>query len=245
MIDSHCHLDDPAFEADVEAVIERALAAGVEGLLTIDPPLAFLDRFPTLLASAGVHPHTAGSATSETIPELRRRCEHPRIVAVGEIGLDYHYDFAPRDVQRRVFIDQLELAAELALPVIIHTREAWDDTFEILERHWRGQGIMHCFSGGPAEAARSVDLGFYLAFGGVITFPKADNVRSAAAAAPLDRLLLETDAPYLAPVPHRGKRNEPALLPHTAERLSAVRGLSLAELTAATTTNFQRLFSLD
>jgi len=244
MIDSHCHLDDPAFAWDLEQVIERAAAAGVETMLTIDPPLDLLDRFPQLLGSAGVHPHKAGQAGPATIPELRRRAKHPKVVAIGEIGLDYHYPFAPPAVQRRVFIEQLELAAELGLPIIVHTREAWSDTFAILNDHWRGPGIMHCFSGGPDEAARAVDMGFYLAFGGIVTFPKADEVRSAALAVPLERLLLETDAPYLAPAPYRGKRNEPAHLIHTAERLAVIRGLGASELTRATTANFRRLFPL-
>jgi TatD DNase family protein len=255
MIDSHCHLDDPAFADSPIAVIERAMTAGVELMLTIDPAADFLDRFPMLLGSAGVHPHEAASANDRTIPELRDRARHPTIVAIGEIGLDYHYDFAPRDVQRRVFAAQLELAAELGLPVIIHTREAWDDTFAVLADHWLGPvpasglksptGIMHCFSGGPSEARRSEEMGFYLAFGGVITFPKADEIREAARTASLDRLLLETDAPYLAPVPFRGKRNEPSYLPRTAERLAEVRGVPVAEIDRVTTANFRRLFSLD
>jgi TatD DNase family protein len=166
-------------------------------------------------------------------------------VGIGEIGLDYHYDFAPRPVQHRVFADQLRLAGDLGLPIVIHTREAWDDTFAILNEHWQGTGIMHCFSGSPKEAERCVEMGFYLAFGGVITFPKAAEIRDAAKWCPAERLLLETDCPYLAPVPMRGKRNEPALLAHTARALAALRETPLEELDRLTTANFRRLFALD
>ncbi len=245
MIDSHCHLDDPAFQSDVDAVIQSALDAGIHTMLTIDAPAEFLDRHPSLLGSAGVHPHEAAKATDGFIDRLRQRARHPKVVAIGEIGLDYHYDFAPRDVQRDVFIAQLRLAEELGKPIVIHTREAWDDTFDILERHWRGQGIMHCFSGGPAQAERSLNMNLHLAFGGVLTFPKAVEIHAAAAMAPDDRLLLETDAPYLAPVPKRGKRNEPALMVHTAARLAELRNSTAAEVDRVTSGNFHRLFSLD
>lgn len=241
MIDSHCHLDDEAFAADLDAVFARAADAGVTAMLTIDAATGFLDAHPQLLGSAGVHPHEAGKATTGYLDELRERAAHPRIVAIGEIGLDYHYDFAPRDVQRQVFLDQLALADKLKLPIIIHTREAWDDTFAILQEHWRGPGIMHCFSGGPSEAERCLALGFHLAFGGVVTFPKATAVQDAARITPDDRLLIETDAPYLAPVPKRGKRNEPALMAHTLAKLAELRGIDTLELDRITTGNFQRL----
>jgi len=245
VIDSHCHLDDEAFQPDVDAVIQSALDAGVTTMLTIDAPPDFLDRHAALLGSVGVHPHEAGKAQDGFLGHLRERARHSKVVAIGEIGLDYHYDFAPRDVQRDVFISQLRLAEELGKPIIIHTREAWDDTFEILDRHWRGQGIMHCFSGGPKEAERCLNMNFHLAFGGVITFPKATEIQAAAAMAPTDRLLLETDAPYLAPVPKRGKRNEPALMVHTAARLAELRNSTVAELDRVTSINFRRLFSLN
>lgn len=244
MIDSHFHPDDEAFGADRDEMFARAQAAGVTRMLAIDPPLDLVDRYDRLLASVGVHPHRAGQADAETIPRLRDLARHPKVVAIGEIGLDYHYDFAPRDVQRRVFVEHLELAAELNMPAIIHTREAWDDTFAILAEHWRGAGIMHCFSGGPAEAERSVAMNFHLAFGGVITFPKSANVREAAKLAPADRILLETDAPYLAPAPNRGKRNEPALMVHTAAKLAALRETTVEEIDRLTTDNFNRLFGL-
>ncbi len=245
MIDSHCHLDDAAFDADRDAVIARAIDAGVETMLTIDAPVSFLETHSALLGTAGVHPHEASKATPETIPDLLEAARHPKVVGIGEIGLDYHYEFSPRDVQRRVFLDHLEAAANLKMPIIIHTREAWDDTLAILRENWRGQGIMHCFSGGPAEAEMCLDLGFHLAFGGVVTFAKATNVHEAARVTPLDRLLLETDAPYLAPAPHRGKRNEPAFVARTAARIGELRSVAVDELIRATTQNFRRLFSLD
>ena len=163
---------------------------------------------------------------------------------MGEIGLDYHYDFSPRDVQKSAFIEQIGIAAQAKKPIVIHTREAWDDTLALIEQHWTPHaigGIMHCFSGGPEEARRALDLGFYLSFGGILTFPKALAVQEAAKSAPRDRILIETDAPYLAPVPKRGKRNEPALMVHTARKLAELRRESYEEICAATTENFRRL----
>lgn len=244
MIDSHCHLDDEAFAAELDDVVARAQAAGVDTMLTIDAPVSLIDRYDCVYGSVGVHPHEAGKADETTIPRLREIAAHPKVIAIGEIGLDYHYDFAPRDVQKRVFIEHLHAARDLGLPIIIHTREAWDDTFQILEEHWRGRGIMHCFSGGPREAERCLAMGFYLAFGGVITFPKSLDVQEAARLAPKDRILLETDAPYLAPVPKRGKRNEPALMVHTAERLAELRGVLASDIDRQTSENFRTLFGL-
>lgn len=253
LVDSHCHLDGEEFAADRDAVVERALAAGVDQMLAIGtgegPPdleagIRMADRYAAVVASVGVHPHHAGLASPEIFRRLEELSGHPKVVAVGEIGLDYHYDFAPRERQREVFLEQLELAAQHRKPVIIHTREAWEETFAVLEQHWtpRGlPGIMHCFSGGPAEAERALALGFYLAFGGMTTFPKAHSVRDAARTVPVDRLLVETDAPYLAPVPYRGKRNEPAYVVHTARAVAELRGMPEEDLRAATTENFRRL----
>jgi len=250
LIDSHTHLDDAQFDEDRAAVIERARAAGVERMLAIGtgggPPdleagVRLAAEYPFMLATVGVHPHDAKKATEETFERLRALAAHPKVVAIGEIGLDYHYDFSPRDVQRAVFARQLNMAAEAALPVIIHTREAWQDTREILQREWRGAGIMHCFTGDAAQAREALDLGFHLAFGGVLTFPKAEAVREAARIAPADRLLVETDCPYLAPVPHRGKRNEPAFVVETARRLAEVRGQAVEEIAELTAGNFERL----
>ena len=250
LIDSHTHLDDAQFNEDRAAVIERARAAGVERMLAIGtgggPPdleagVRLAGEYPFVLATVGVHPHDASKATEATFERLRELAAHPKVVAIGEIGLDYHYDFSPRDVQRAVFSRQLAIAAEAALPIIIHTREAWDDTFEILRREWRGEGILHCFTGDAVQARQALDAGFHLAFGGVLTFPKAEPVREAARTTPSDRLLLETDCPYLAPVPHRGKRNEPAFVVETARRLAQVRGQPVEEIAARTKANFERL----
>ena len=250
LIDSHTHLDDAQFNEDRAAVIERARAAGVERMLAIGtgggPPdleagVRLAGEYPFVLATVGVHPHDASKATEATFERLRELAAHPKVVAIGEIGLDYHYDFSPRDVQRAVFSRQLAIAAEAALPIIIHTREAWDDTFEILRREWRGEGILHCFTGDAVQARQALDAGFHLAFGGVLTFPKAEPVREAARITPADRLLIETDCPYLAPVPHRGKRNEPAFVLETARRLAQVRGQPVEEIAALTADNFERL----
>ena len=253
LVDSHSHLDDPRFEADREAVIERALAAGVTTLLAVGtgdgPPdieagIRLAAAHASVLATVGVHPHDARKAGPETWRRLEALLSHPKVVAVGEIGLDYHYDNSPRDQQRQAFVEQMAIARRARKPIVIHTREAWPDTWRLLEEHWASSGlggIMHCFSGGPEEARRALDMGFHLAFGGVATYPKADRVREAALLTPLDRLLVETDAPYLAPVPMRGKRNEPAFIVETARRLAELRGESLEALAEATSANFHRL----
>lgn len=253
LIDSHCHLDSPQFDADREAVIERALAAGVETMVAIGtgdgPPdleagIRLADRYAPFFATVGVHPHEASKATPETYKHLAELLRHPRVVALGEIGLDYHYDHSPREVQRDVFAEQMRVARDARKPIVIHTREAWEDTLALIEQHWAPSGlpgIMHCFSGGPTEAERSLALGFYLSFGGIVTFPKALEVQEAARRAPAGRILVETDAPYLAPVPRRGKRNEPAFVVDTARKLADLRGVTLEALAAATTENFRRV----
>ncbi len=246
LVDSHCHLDDEKFDPDRDAVIERALAAGVESMMAIgtggelDVAIRQAEKYPFLYATIGVHPHDAAKATDETFARLRDLASHPKVLAVGEIGLDYHYDFAPRDVQRRVFERQLEIAAEFAKPIVIHTREAWEDTLAQLPTLPHG-GIMHCFTGDETQARQALALGFHLSFGGVLTFPKAEPVREAARITPEDRLLVETDCPYLAPVPHRGKRNEPAFVVETAKRLAAVRGTTIDSIADVTSRNFQSL----
>jgi TatD DNase family protein len=250
LVDSHCHLDDAQFDADREAVIERARAAGVETMLAVGtgngPPdledgIRLAERYPLMVASVGVQPHDASKARPETYARLRELAAHPKVVAIGEIGLDYHYHFSPPEVQREVFARQLELARELWLPVIIHTREAWPDTLRLLGEAPLAGGIMHCFSEGPEEAEQALALGFHISFAGVVTFPKALRIQAAARMVPLERLLVETDAPYLAPVPHRGKRNEPAFVVETARKLAALRGTTLEQIAAATTENFKRL----
>jgi len=252
LVDSHCHLDDHQFAADRDAAIERARAAGVERMVAIGtgggPPdleagLRLARQYPFIYATVGVHPHDAAKATPETFARLAALAREA--VAIGEIGLDYHYDFSPRDVQRRVFVEQLTLAARSRKPIVIHTREAWDDTLALIREHGLPfGGIMHCFTGGPTEARQALELGFYLSFGGIVTFPKADAVREAVALTPEDRLLIETDAPYLAPVPHRGKRNEPAFIVETVRRLAEARAVTPEHIAAVTTGNFERLFGL-
>src|SRR5579863_4661257 len=255
LIDSHCHLDSEQFDGDREAVIERALAAGVERMVAIGtgtgPPdleagVRLADRFPSFYATVGVHPHDAHKASRETYQRLSELLAHPKVVALGEIGLDYHYDYSPRDVQRDVFVEQMRVARDARKPIVIHTREAWEDTLALIEENWTPSGlpgIMHCFSGTPAEAERCVALGFYLSFGGIVTFPKALELQAAARVAPADRILVETDAPYLAPVPRRGKRNEPAFVVETARKLAELRGTTIEAIAEATSANFERLCS--
>lgn len=249
LVDSHCHLDDPKFDEDREQAIERALAAGVTRMLAVGtgngPPdlevaVRLAERYPFVYATVGVHPHDASKATEETFARLRELTRHPKVVAIGEIGLDYHYDFSPRDVQRAVFDRQLAIAADAGKPIVIHTREAWEDTVAQVSALPYG-GIMHCFTGDAAQARQALDLGFHLSFGGVLTFPKAEALREAARIPPDDRILVETDCPYLAPVPHRGKRNEPAFLVETARRLAEVRGTTADAIAELTTRNFERL----
>ena len=251
LVDSHCHLDDRQFSADRDETISRARAAGVETMLAIGsgdgPPdleaaVRLAEAYPFIHATIGVHPHDASKATPGTFDRLRALATHPKVRAVGEIGLDYHYDLSPRPIQRAVFSAQLAIAREASLPIVIHTREAWDDTLAILRAEWQGAGVMHCFTGGPGQARQALDLGFHLAFGGVITFPKAEATRESARLTPLDRILVETDCPYLAPVPHRGKRNEPAFMLETVKYLAMIRNTTPEEIAGVTTRNFRALF---
>ena len=254
MTDSHCHLADAAFADDLQDVVDRARGAGVSQALVI---LAAGDAAEAAQSSrleamwegvrfaAGVHPHQAHECADRGAAEalVRARFEvDPLTRAVGEIGLDYHYDFSPRDVQRRVFAEQVALARELRRPVVIHTREADEDTFDILRAEGRGDvtGVFHCFTGDAAMARRALDLGFSLSFAGIVTFPKADTLREAAAIVPGDRLLVETDSPFLAPVPFRGRRNEPAHVARVVETLAGVRGVTADALDAETSANFRR-----
>lgn len=257
MIDSHCHLADPAFAEDLELVAERAREAGVDAGLCVlaagdGPEEAQAARiraaWPALRYAVGVHPHQAHEFTTR-LDDVRgavaTACRRiPGVCAVGEIGLDYHYDLSPREVQREVFRQQVALARDEAWPVVIHTREADADTVAILSRDGRGRvrGVFHCFSGTPELARAALDLGFYLSFSGIVTFPRAEGLREIAAWVPADRLLVETDCPYLAPVPRRGKRNEPAWVVHTADVLASARGVTRAQLEDAVAGNFERLF---
>lgn len=253
VIDSHCHLDDHAFDGDRTQVLERARRAGVSLALAIGsgdgpPDLEAATRLaaavPWLYATVGVHPHEARKADAMAFEKLEQLCRHPKVLAVGEIGLDYHYDRSPREVQRAVFVTQMEIACRAGKPIIIHTREAWTNTLDLLRFHWQGSGILHCFSGDYDQAAEAMELGFLISFAGILTFPKAQSLRDVAARLPLDRILVETDAPYLAPVPHRGKRNEPAFVVDTLAMLAKARGMDPAEAAAATTANFLKLFRL-
>lgn len=251
-VDSHCHLDDRQFSADREAVIQRALDAGLKYMLAIGtgdgPPdleaaVRMAEAHSFIFATVGVHPNDAGKVTDSTLDRVGELLAHSKVSALGEIGLDYHWD-TPKELQAPLFRNQLALAAEARKPVIIHTRDAWDDTLEILRSDWAGTGlpcVMHCFTGNTAQAEECLNLGFYLAFGGVTTFPKAGEIREAVRITPPDRLLLETDAPYLAPVPYRGKRNEPAYVLHTAEVVAEVRNCTPEELGAQTTSTFERI----
>jgi len=254
VIDSHCHLDDHQFDEDRDAVVERALAAGAEYMLSIGtgegPPhlesaIRLAEKYESVLATVGIHPEHAPIATVDDLARLRDLLRHPKVVAVGEIGLDYYWQPVHREEQHRIFIRQLEIAREARMPISIHTRDAWEDTFALLETHWNGNElpcILHCFGGGPDIAEKALERGYYLSFAGVVTFPKAENVRESARLAPLDRILVETDAPYLAPVPRRGKRNEPSYVVHTARRIAEVRGDDPEAFGAAVTRNFLRLF---
>ncbi|MGH9161411.1 MAG: TatD family hydrolase [Vicinamibacteraceae bacterium] len=257
MIDSHCHLADDVFAADVEGVIQRAHGAGVTRALCIleagngdeaarVPRLSAL--WPSLRFSVGIHPHHAGTygRDVERVESTVRAAlgAHDASRALGEIGLDYHYDFAPRDVQQAVFRTQVQLARELDLPVVIHTREADEDTARILREERQGdlRGVFHCFTGDARLAASALDLGFFLSFSGIVTFPRAAGLREVAKQVPRDRYLVETDSPYLAPPPHRGTRNEPALVARVVEVLAGVRETSREAVAAETTANFEALF---
>jgi TatD DNase family protein len=256
LVDSHCHLDDAQFNDDRTAVIERALQAGIKYILAIGtgdgPPdleaaVRLADSYPFIYASAGVHPNDAAKVDPDTFKNLESLLKDPKVKALGEIGLDYHWG-VPKETQTPVFIRQLEIAANAQMPVIIHTRDAWADTIDILRTRWKPTGlpcVMHCFTGNSEAARECLELGFYLAFGGVTTFPKAAEIREAAHGTPADRLLLETDSPYLAPIPHRGKRNEPSFIVHTAEVVARARGTTVEELAAQTTANFERLVRLE
>jgi TatD DNase family protein len=251
MTDSHCHLDDKRFDADREQAIARALEAGVDTMLAVGtgsgPPdleagIRLADAHPQICASVGVHPHDAAKAAQETLEQLGELLALPKVVGLGEIGLDYHYDFSPPEVQRTVFSRQLSLAAAAGRPVIIHTREAWADTLRLIRDSGVRRGVIHCFSEGPEEAEEALALGFHISFAGIVTFPNAHRVQAAARIVPEDRLLVETDAPYLAPVPYRGKRNEPAFVVETARKLAELRGAPLEAIARATAENFRRLF---
>ena len=257
MIDSHCHLADEAFAGDLEAVVSRAKTAGLERLCTIleagnTKEAAQAERleqlWPDVRFAIGVHPHQAHEfardpARAVTVVREQLRAT-PAARAVGEVGLDYHYDFSPRDVQHAVFRGQVRLAREVGLPVVIHTREADADTIRILEEEGGGEvrGVLHCFTGNTALAEAALGLGFYISLAGIITFPKASALREIVSRVPIDRLLTETDSPFLAPVPHRGKRNEPAYVVRVVDALAELQGVSAQDMATRTGSNFHALF---
>jgi TatD DNase family protein len=261
LIDSHAHLGDERFDDDREEVLRRARAAGVEALLIIGynadssaraiaiaqgGPLTASSDSPALYATAGFAPHNVGEADADALAAVEATLEQPRVVAVGEIGLDYHYDM-PQDEQRTLFDTQVGWAVERDLPVVVHSREAEDDVVAILEQHVRAggcRGVIHCFTESSRMAESVVDLGFYVSFAGILTFRNAEDLRETAARVPLERTLIETDSPYLAPVPHRGKRNEPAFVAEVARTLAQIHDRSAEEVAAITGRNARELFSL-
>lgn len=261
-LDSHAHLDGNQFTSDREAAIQRAYDAGIRALLAIgngEGPddvacaVPFAEQYSWIYASIGVHPHEARLLTPAHLEKMEQLAHHPKVIAIGEIGLDYWYDHSPRDVQQRVFTEQLELAAAVKLPILIHCRpsqssdDAWDDLLAMLREHWASTGlggVMHCFTGNMDQAQASLDLGFILSFAGNISYPKAQNIRDAASMVPLDRFFLETDCPYLAPIPHRGKRNEPAYVVETARHFAQLRALTPEVTGELALQNFLRFFKL-
>lgn len=257
LIDTHTHLDDARYDGDRDAMIERARGAGVGTLVTIGCDLvtsraavALADRYPFIYATVGAHPHEVKHIVPGWYEELRELATHPKVVGYGEIGLDYHYDHSPRDTQQARFREQIRLARALDLPVVIHTREAQEDTVAILKEERAGEvgGVFHCFSGDAWLAKDALDLGFYLSFSGVITFQNAAMLREIVRTVPLDRILVETDCPYLTPVPHRGRRNEPAHVRLVAEKIAEIKGpieaIGLEEVGRITSENARRLFKL-
>ena len=261
-VDSHAHLDGPKFDSDREEVLARARAARVESILcigngtgpgTLDCAAKLAEEHDGIYASTGVHPHDARLADAASYQEIERLIGEQEVIAVGEIGLDYFYKHSEPEAQQQVFVRQMEIARTAKLPVILHIRPAvdsnaaWEDAFRLLREHWQPAGlggIFHCFTGNAEQAQRALDLGFFISFAGVVTFPKSTDIQDAARQVPLDRMLIETDSPYLAPAPHRGQRNEPAFVVETARFLAGLRGVSVEEIGAATTSNFRGLFKL-
>lgn len=267
-IDSHAHLEGKRYDSDRDEVLARAKQNGIEAYLAIGngegPDTANCGiqlaeeysgkaEYPEIWASVGVHPHEASLADDASYSQLEQWARHPKVIAWGEIGLDYFYDHSPRDIQQQAFLTQMDLARDAKLPIIIHCRpsdnsqNAWNDCLSLIEEHWTAGGlggILHCFTGTVEHAQRSLDLGFMISFAGNITFPKAQNIRDAAQLVPLDRMLIETDSPYLAPIPHRGQRNEPAFVKEVARQIADLRGTTPEEIGMQTTRNFYRFFKL-
>ncbi len=268
LVDSHAHLDSPRYDADRDELLQRAWQQGVRTVLSIgigDGPdtmqqalelsrsYAGKPGIPRILATAGVHPHEAQLASPAALEKLDHLLADPEVLAVGEIGLDYYYDHSPREQQKQAFAEQMEIAATRQRPIIIHCRpsegstNAWDDTLTMIETNWAETnlgGILHCFTGEWEHARRAMDCGFLISFAGNVTFPRAENIRQVAAKVPLDRMLIETDAPFLAPLPYRGKRNEPAWVGRVADKLAEVCGVTAEQVASSTANNFFRFFGV-
>jgi TatD DNase family protein len=255
LVDTHAHLDFPQFDNDRERVIERAATADVKAIINVGADLvssqaavALAEAYPQVYAAVGVHPHDAKTLTKEVLEELRALASHPKVVAIGEIGLDFYRDLSPRDKQRQAFRQQLALAREVGKPVIIHDREAHKEVMAILRRWAEGShesvGVLHCFSGNLAMAQEAIELGFYISIAGPVTFQNARRLRELVRQLPLEKLLIETDCPYLTPHPHRGKRNEPAYVKFVAQEVARVRATSLEEVARSTSDNAHSLFAL-
>jgi len=261
-VDSHAHLEMDQFNADREPMIARAREAGIESIVAIgsgtgpgslDCGIQLAERHEFIYATIGIHPHEARLANDDDFAELIQLAKRPKVIAWGEIGIDYFYDHSPRDVQQQVFLRQLQLAQAARLPIVIHCRpsdgtdSAWEECLTMLQEHWATSGlggILHCFTGTWAHARRALDIDFMISFAGNITFPKAQQIRDAAKQVPLERMLIETDSPFLAPVPHRGKRNEPAFVKEVARQLGELRGVSTEEIGRQTSSNFYKFFKL-
>ena len=261
-VDSHAHLEGPRFAPDREEVIARAQQAGIAHVLavgtgdgpgTLDCAVKLALQHKPLYATIGIHPHEAKLAQDSDFKELERLAREPKVIAWGEIGLDYYYDHSPRETQKAVFVRQMALAGQARLPIVIHCRpsmnseDAWVDCLELIDQHWKASalgGVLHCFTGSWPHARRALDWGFLISFAGNVTFPKAHQIREAASRVPLESMLIETDSPFLAPVPYRGKRNEPAFVKEVAREIGSLRGLQMDEVGQRTAENFYRFFSL-
>ena len=262
LVDSHAHLEGPKFDADRDEMLERARATGVTSILaigsgtgpgTLDCAVRIAEQHDWIYASIGIHPHEAKLATENDYADLESLAHHPRVIGFGEIGLDYFYDHSPREVQLEVFIRQMEIARAVKLPIIIHCRpsqnseNAWDDSLRLIRERWTSTGlggVLHCFTGEQKHARAALDMGFMISFSGNVTFAKADQIRDVARIVPEEWMLLETDSPFLAPVPYRGKRNEPAFVARTAEKIAELRGRTAEEIGEITAHNFFRFFRL-
>jgi TatD DNase family protein len=261
-VDSHAHLDGKQFDSDRETVIARAREAGINTIVAIgngdgppvlDAGVRLAENYPFMYATIGIHPHEARLASDSAYAEMERLARNPKVIAWGEIGLDYFYDHSPRDIQKEVFVRQMELAALAKLPIVIHCRpsdggdDAWEDCLRLMQDQWAPKGIggiLHCFTGTWGHAKRALDMGFVISFAGNLTFPKAQPIRDAALEVPLDCMLIETDSPYLAPVPFRGKRNEPSYVKETARKLGELRGLPMEQIGEHTSRNFYKFFKI-